>query len=215
MIEKTRKMVAKIAEAMLDRGLTDGTSGNVSVLDQESNLLAITPSGIPYKGMTADQIPVLNLAGERVWGEDAPSSEYRMHIAAVQARPNISAVIHTHSHFAIAMACIHQALPAITVDMAAYCGVEAPVVSYKTPGTDDIALIVSKYIARGYRALLLANHGTLFVAPEAEMLIDGAEALELAAMGYIRGSTVGTPKPIPPEEVEKLLDLVYGKKRAV
>lgn len=215
MIPKTRDLVANLAREILARGLTDGTSGNFSIIDQETQLIAITPSGIPYHEMTANQIPVLNLSGEKVWGEYKPSSEYRMHIAAIKARADITTVVHTHSRYAIAIACIHQALPAITVDMAAYCGAEAPVVPYQTPGTDAIAASVANYVQRGLRAMLLANHGTLLVSHDMEMIIEAAEALELAAMAYIRGSTVGTPKPIPEQEVEKLLDIVYGEKRAI
>lgn len=215
MIEKTRILVASIAEEMLDRGLTDGTAGNVSILDEETQLVAVTPSGIPYRGMTADQIPVINSAGEVVWGEYKPTSEYRMHLAALKARSDITAVIHTHSRFAVALACVHQVLPAITVDMAAYCGKEAGVIPYMTPGTEELALSVADYLKKEYKALLLANHGALFVAPEPEMLLEGAEAIELAAMAFIRGSGIANPKPIPEQEIDKLIDMVYGKKKAI
>ena len=215
MIEKTRKLVAKIAEEMLDRGLTDGTAGNVSILDEESQLIAVTPSGIPYRGMTADQIPVINSSGEVVWGEYTPTSEYHMHLAALKARSDISAVIHTHSRFSVALACVHQSLPAITVDMAAYCGKEAAVIPYMMPGTEELASEVADFIKKGYKAMLLANHGVLFVAPSPEMLIEGAEAIELAAMAFIRGSGIDRPKPIPEQEINKLLDLVYGQKKAI
>lgn len=215
MIEKTRILVASIAEEMLDRGLTDGTAGNVSILDEETQLVAVTPSGIPYRGMTAEQIPVINPSGEIVWGEYTPTSEYRMHLAALKARSDITAVIHTHSRFAVALACVHQVLPAITVDMAAYCGKEATLIPYLMPGTEELALVVADFTKRGYRGMLLANHGVLFVAPSSEMLIEGAESIELAAMAFIRGSGIDRPKPIPEQEIDKLLDLVYGKKRAI
>ena len=215
MIEKTRELLAGIARDLLARGLTDGTSGNISILDKPSQLVAVTPSGLPYLDMTADQITVLDLAGKVVWGKCPPTSEYLMHLGALKSREDITAVIHTHSRFAIAMASVHLALPSITVDMAAYCGKEAPVIPYQTPGTENLASHVADYVQQGFRAMLLANHGTLFVAPEADLLIDGAEVLELAAMAYIRGSVLGKPQPIREEEVNKLLDLVYGQKRAV
>lgn len=215
MIVKTRERLAGIAREMLARGLTDGTSGNISLLDKPSQLVAVTPSGLPYLEMTADQIPVLSLAGEVVWGECPPTTEYLMHLAALTSREDISAVIHTHSRFAIAMASAHRALPSITVDMAAYCGKEAPVIPYQTPGSKKLASSIADYVQQGYRAMLLANHGTLFVAPESGLLIDGAEALELAAMAYIRSSVIGEPQPLLEEDVDRLLDLVYGQKKAI
>ena len=215
MIQKTRELVARMAREMLSRKLTDGTSGNLSMIDPDMRLVAITPSGIPYHNMTAEQIPVLNLSCEKVWGEYKPSSEYRMHIAAIKARSDITTVLHTHSRYAIAVSCTQQSLPAITVDMAAYCGAEAPLVPYQAPGSNAISTAVADYLHRGYRALLLANHGTLCISQDPGTIIEAAEALELAAMAYIRGSIIGTPKPIPESEVNKLLDLVYGEKRAV
>jgi L-fuculose-phosphate aldolase len=158
---------------------------------------------------------VIDFEGKVVWGKNKPTSEYHMHLAALKARQVIQGVIHTHSRFAIAMACVHQSLPAITVDMAAYCGKEAPVVPYLTPGTERLAAVVAEKIKEGYRAMLLANHGTLFVSPDLDLLIEGAEALELAAMAYIRGSTLDVPQPIPETEVDILLDLVYGQQKAV
>ncbi len=215
MIKETRAKVAEVAREMVVRGLTDGTSGNISILEPESRLVAVTPSGMPYPEMTAEDIPVINLAGDQVWGDTKPTSEYRMHLAVLQARTSLLGVIHTHSRFSIALACVHQTLPAITVDMAAYCGKEASLVPYLTPGTDRLAGAVADYFKMGVRALLLANHGALFAAPDPELLIEGAEALELAAMAYVRGKGIATPRPIPEEEIDYLLDLVYGQKRAV
>lgn len=215
MVNKTRARVAEIAREMAARGLTDGTSGNISIMDQDSKLIAVTPSGMPYQKISKDDVPVINQRGEIVVGDRQPTSEYRMHLAVLNARKDFRGVIHTHSRFSIAIACVHQALPAITVDMAAYCGQEAPLVPYLTPGTDRLAEAVAAYYLEGQRALLLANHGAIFAAPDPDLLIDGAEALELAAMAYVRGQSFGIPKPIPNEEIELLLDLVYGQKRAV
>jgi L-fuculose-phosphate aldolase len=210
MIEEKRESVAWMAREMLALGLTDGTSGNVSVMERETGLVAITPSGIAYQGMTADQIPVINMDGEKILGEFKPSSEYRMHLAAFKARADITVVLHTHSRFAIALSCVLDTLPAITIDMAAYCGAEAPVLPYRLPGSDAIAEVAATYVKQGFRAMLLANHGTLLVSSDEKLVLEAAQVLELAAMAYIRASIVGKPRPIPKPEVEKLLDMVYG-----
>jgi L-fuculose-phosphate aldolase len=138
-----------------------------------------------------------------------------MHLAILMAGAGLKGVIHTHSRYSIALACTHKALPSITVDMAAYCGKGAPLVPYLSPGTDRLADAVAKHFRVGTRALLLANHGAIFAAPEPDLLIDGAEALELAAMAYVRGCGIAAPQPIPEEEIGYLLELVYGKGRAV
>jgi L-fuculose-phosphate aldolase len=210
MYEEIRQHTVWLAKEMLRRGLTDGTSGNVSVLDSTRQFIAITPSGEPYQTMTDAIIPVLDLDGKQVWGHLKPSSEKAMHLAAFHRCSNINTVLHTHSRYAIAMACAHTDLPAITVDMAAYCGKSAPVVPYILPGTQKLAEAIAGELAKGRRALLMANHGTLVVAPSPEIAIEAADALELAAMAYIRGCIVGKPVPIPAEDIEKLLAMIYG-----
>jgi L-fuculose-phosphate aldolase len=211
--EGIRKTVADLAVRMLEMSLTDGTSGNVSAIDRASGAVAITPSAVPYEGMTADMIPVVDLCGARLWGDRKPSSELPMHLAAYEARPDAAIVLHTHSRYAIAVACTNTDLPAITVDMAAYCGSAAKLVPYNTPGSAELARAVASMFSQGHRALLLANHGTLLVAPDAQIGIEAAEALELNAMAYVRSSVIGRPVPIPSEEVQKLLALVYGEEQ--
>lgn len=210
MLEELKKNVVLLAKEMLARQLTDGTSGNVSMIDRKSGAVAITPSGMPYDTMTVEQISVLDLKGNRLEGECKPSSEWRMHLETFASRKDINCVLHTHSRYSIALACTHTNLPAITVDMAAYCGAMAPVIPYRMPGSEELAALVAQELAKGYRALLLANHGCLVIGPDAEITLEAATALELAAMAFIRGSHVARPVPISEDEVKKLLALIYG-----
>jgi len=211
MLEELKEKVVVLAKEMLTRQLTDGTSGNISMIDRKSGAIVITPSSMPYDSMTSDQICVLDPSGKKIEGTCKPSSEWQMHLGAFAARQDVNCVLHTHSRYSIALACTHTNLPAITVDMAAYCGSVAPVVPYRTPGTEELASVVSQELAKGYRALLLANHGSLVIGPDAEITLEAAVALELAAMAFIRGSHVAPPVPIPQDEVNKLLELIYGE----
>jgi L-fuculose-phosphate aldolase len=210
MLEELKEKVVALGKEMLTRQLTDGTSGNISMIDRKSGAIAITPSSMPYGSMTSDQICVLDLTGKKIEGACKPSSEWQMHLRAFAARQDVSCVLHTHSRYSIALACTHTNLPAITVDMAAYCGAVAPVVPYRTPGTEELASLVAQELAKGYRAVLLANHGSLVIAPDEEIALEAAVALELAAMAFIRGYHVARPIPIPEDEVDKLLHLIYG-----
>ena len=210
MLEELKEKVVALGKEMLIRHLTDGTSGNISMIDRKSGAIVITPSSLPYGSMTNDQICVLDMTGKKIEGAYKPSSEWRMHLSAFAARQDISCILHTHSRYSIALACTHTDLPAITVDMAAYCGAVAPVIPYRTPGTIELASLVAEELAKGYRAVLLANHGSIVIGPDEGIAIEAAEALELAAMAFIRGYHVARPVPIPEDEVEKLLLLVYG-----
>lgn len=215
MYEIIKENVLYVAKEMLKRGLTDGTAGNVSVIDRANDCIAITPSGLPYEQMDEEQVCVMDSTGKIIASPCKPSSEWRMHLRVFSAREDISVVLHTHSRYSIAMASTHTPLPAITVDMAAYCGPLAPVIPYRTPGSEELAALVAQELGQGRQAVLLANHGSLVVAPEAEIALEAAAALELAAMAYIRGSVVAPPVPIPEEEVDKLFCLVYGESKGV
>lgn len=214
MLEDLKEKVVFLAKEMLARQLTDGTSGNVSIIDRESGAVVMTPSGLPYDHMTADQVCVLDSSGNKIEGSTKPSSEWQMHLAAYAARQDINCVLHTHSRYSIALACTHTDLPAITIDMAAYCGAIAPVVPYCTPGTEALACRVAQELEKGRRAVLLANHGNLIIGPDAEITLEAAVALELAAMAFIRGCSFARPVPIPENEVNKLLRLVYGESKS-
>ena len=101
--EKTRQTVLDAILDCVDMGLIHGTSGNIAMRDPDDDVVAITPSGIPYKGMTADQIAIVDLNGKWLDGPFKPSSETPMHTAVIRARKGINATVHTHG---MANACV-------------------------------------------------------------------------------------------------------------
>ena len=102
--EKIRKQVLEAILDAVDQGLIKGTSGNIALRDDEEDVVAITPSGIPYKGMTLEDIAIVDLDGKWLEGNYKPSSEVPMHTAVLRARPDIKATVHTHAMFATIMA---------------------------------------------------------------------------------------------------------------
>ena len=102
--EKIRKQVLEAILDAVDQGLIHGTSGNIALRDDEDDVVAITPSGIPYKGMTAEDIAIVDLNGKWLDGKYKPSSEVPMHTAVMRARPDVKATVHTHAMYATIMA---------------------------------------------------------------------------------------------------------------
>ena len=98
--EKIRKQVLDAILDAVDQGLIHGTSGNIAMRDDEDDVVAITPSGISYKGMTAEDIAIVDLNGKWLDGPYKPSSEVPMHTAVMRARPDVKATVHTHGMFA-------------------------------------------------------------------------------------------------------------------
>ena len=105
MYEALRKIVLDAIQEAVEKKLINGTSGNIAARDsQNPNIIAITPSGISYTGMTVEDIAVVEMMadGTNKWieGNYKPSSELPMHSAVMRARKDINATVHTHSMYA-------------------------------------------------------------------------------------------------------------------
>ena len=95
-----KQEVSDTARRMADLGLVVGTAGNVSARvqrDSGEDLMAVTPTGVPYSGMNADDIVITDFDVDPVEGDLPPSSESLLHVGIYRARPDVQAVIHTHS----------------------------------------------------------------------------------------------------------------------
>ena len=102
--ENIRKQVLEAILEAVEQGLIKGTSGNIALRDDVDDVVAITPSGIPYKGMKPEDIAIVDLDGNWIDGPYKPSSEVPMHTAVLRARPDIKATVHTHAMYATIMA---------------------------------------------------------------------------------------------------------------
>lgn len=152
-----KESLVDISQQLVAIGLNKGTSGNVSVRCEDGFL--ITPSGISPVDMTADTMVKMQLDGS-FEQDKKPSSEWHFHRDIFQNRPEINAVIHTHSMFATTMACLHKNIPpfhymiAVTGGDSIRC---APYTLFGTQALSDHALIALK----DRKACLLANHGMI------------------------------------------------------
>ena len=137
--ENIRNQVLEAILQAVDMGLIHGTSGNIAMKDDKDPVVAITPSGISYAHMTADQIAIVDLkTGEWLDGPFKPSSEVPMHLAVMNARPDVTATVHTHGMFAtIAAMEKFGELKAVTPPQAEF--VPVGIVPFTMPGSDEVA----------------------------------------------------------------------------
>src|ERR1039458_10137003 len=157
---EARAAVLAAARGMLERGLTSGTSGNVSArLDGES--LVIPPSGLPYQEMGPADLVVITMGGKPVApgaGGLAPSSEHQLHTACYQAFPEIGAVLHSDPPWAGMCAAPREPVPAVIDEAVIFLGGEIPVAPYAISGSAGVgANAVAMLTARA--SALLASHG--------------------------------------------------------
>jgi L-fuculose-phosphate aldolase len=152
-----RTEIIRIAQELDAAGLVPNKSGNVS--SRVADGFLITPTGVPYRDLTPDQIVVLEMAGEPAAGGWRPSSEWRMHAAIYAARSDVQAVVHTHSPHATALACAGRGIPPFHY-MIALAGGDIRCTPYCTFGTAELAESAVQGLV-GRRAALLGNHGVM------------------------------------------------------
>lgn len=195
-----RQMVAA-CRSFAERGLSHGTSGNLSVRVPEG--LLITPSAVPYRLMEPQDIVLLRADG--TWqGPLKPSSEWRIHRDVLAARPEVGAVVHTHSTAATALACHHRGIPAFHYMVAVAGGADIRCAPYATFGT--AALSEAALAALTDRmACLLAHHGQVALGPTLEAALALAVEVETLALQYLAACQLGPPPLLDGAEMARVL----------
>lgn len=198
---------------MLDAGLITGTWGNLSARSRA--VMVITPSGIGYRSLQTDDIPVVDIESGALLlkGKGSPSSELALHQAIYQARPDIKAIIHTHSVYATACAVSRMAILPIVEDLAALTGGTVEVADYAPAGSEQLAK--NAVIALGKNnAVLLANHGAVGCGTNLHEAMIACQLIEKTAKIFINAHSLpGEIKCIPSADVERLHDFYVSKYR--
>lgn len=167
-----RQSIINAAVYMQSSGMIKGTSGNISVRVQEGIL--ITPSSVPYEELLPESICLVSLNGEVLQG-GRPSSEMPLHLAVYRARPDVAAVVHSHSKFSTVMASLCQTLPAVTVPGCEFWPVKSA--SFQLPGSQELAQSAVEALGEGCAAIL-QHHGLICVGKSLDKAMKAAEYVE-------------------------------------
>lgn len=197
-----RVSLASLARESVHCGLNQGTSGNVSVRSREGFL--ITPSGQNMVALTADDMVEMSLAGE-VLGEGRPSSEWRFHRDIYTTFPAAEAIVHAHSPFAVALACLRRDLPAFHYMVAMAGGIDIRCAAYATFGTQALSDAVLTAL-HDRRACLMANHGLLAWGRSLSGALALANEVEALCGQYLRACQVGDPVLLSEAEMQEVLE---------
>ncbi len=194
--------VVAIAKSMDDAGLAPNKSGNVSCRDGDGFL--ITPSGVPYRDLVPADIARLDATGSVLAASRRPSSEWRMHAAIYRRRPDVQAIVHTHSPNATALACAHRGIPAFHY-MIALAGGDVCCMPYATFGSDELAAHAVAGL-EGRRATLLANHGVVAVGVSLRAALAVAVEVENMARQYLALLAAGLePRVLDADEMARVI----------
>lgn len=204
--------VVHAAKSMAKDGLSSGSFGNVSAVDREHNLLAITPSGVLYDTMQPENICLLHLDGSAVKGvtnQYKPSSELPMHCAVYAARPDCNAIMHTHSAYCTAYASTGKTLGPIIGEMGMLAPGDIPLVAYQQPGSRALADKTAEALKEA-NGCLLANHGAVTASDTMERAYLLAQILEDGARAAVLAAQLGTVQEIPAADSAALYEKMKG-----
>ncbi len=194
--EATKQKIIDTARLSYQMALFAGTSGNLSMYDPETGIMTITPSSIAYEILETEDMVLMTLDGEIIEGKSKPSSEWRMHAAVYKNRPEIRAVIHTHSPYATSFAVNGEDIPIILIEMIPFIGGEIPLAQFALPGTEEMGLEALKVLQES-QACLLANHGVLAIGENMEQTHLRAVYVEDAAKIYSLAKSNGAVQLVP------------------
>lgn len=202
-----RKRIIEAGKEMFERKLVSGTWGNISRrIVENSQRFAITPSGIDYRKIDPGDMAIMNLKNEIIEGEKQPSSESPLHATIYRNRDDVNAIVHTHSHYASALACVRKDIPPIVEDMVQILGGRIETADYEMPGTEDLADSVLKALG-DKNAALMPNHGAVALGRDITEALKAAEILEKSAKIFVLSSLVGEPHPLSHEDVETMKEM--------
>ncbi|OXS30398.1 3-oxo-tetronate 4-phosphate decarboxylase [Streptomyces sp. XY006] len=199
-----RSLLVRTARSLFTRGLTHGSTGNLSVRLADGSLL-LTPTGSSLGTVEEDELSRTDLNGAHLEGP-RPTKEAFLHAAFYRARPGAHAVVHLHSTHAAAVSCLRDVdsanvLPPLTAYYAMRVGT-LPLLPYHAPGDNSLEPL-AEWTARSHHAVLLANHGPVVAGTSLEQAADAIEELEQTAKLHLllRGHAT---RPLTPEQAAAL-----------
>ena len=196
---RLRESVVDAARSIFNRGLTHGRTGNISVRCGDSIL--VTPTGSSLGTVLPDELSIIDAAGQHIGG-NKPSKEAFLHAAVLRARPQDTAVVHTHSTYSAAVSCLdHSSTGSVIPPLTAYFAMRVgtlPLLPYHAPG-DPALEGLAEATAANHLAMLLSNHGPVVAGKDVDSAMDALEELEETAKVYLLLHGHNT-RPLTPEQ---------------
>ena len=209
LFKEIRNEIANLGKEIVASGLNLGTWGNISARIDE-NHLAITPSGVAYETITAEDIVVIDLTGKIVDGDKKPSIELPLHSAIYKAKKNINAIVHTHSVYCTAFAITRKPIPATCEDMIQIMGGQVDIAEYSLPGSEELAKSVVTALGNK-SACLMANHGLLTAADTLAEAYKIAQIVEKSAQAVIYANSLGGAVELSQDDIDFMRDFYLNK----
>jgi len=209
-----REIIVTAGKKLIHEGFTIETWGNISVRD-EAGLVYITPSGMDYETCTVDDVVVMKPDKTVVSGARRPSIETDLHLAVYAARPEVSAIVHTHPLSSMVFACTGMSIPLLSDEASQALGDDIRTAHYGLPGSLELAQNCVEALGQKSNACLLQSHGAVCVGKDMPAAFTVAKVLEMTAELYYRIRIMGKSYiPISAENIAAMQEFVahsYGQ----
>ena len=206
-----REAIISTARRLNPSGLNQGTSGNLS--HRVDGGFLVTPTGMEYDALRPEDIVLMRFDGSHE-GPRLPSSEWRFHRDILASRPEVNAVLHTHSVNSTAIACLRCSIPPFHYMVAVGGGSNIRCAPYATFGTEELSRNAVAAL-EGRKACLLANHGLITLGTDLPSAFKVAIEVETLAGMYLRALQVSDPVLLDEAEMAVVLEKfrTYGQQK--
>jgi len=205
LVAELREIVSDLHAELPRNGLVAWTSGNVSARVPGADLMVIKPSGIGYDDLTPESMVVCDLDGSTVSDGYSPSSDTATHAYIYRHMPEVGGIVHTHSTYATAWAALGEPIPCVITAMADEFGGEIPIGPFALIGSDEIGRgVVATLTGHRSPAVLMRSHGVFTIGPTVRDAVKAAIMCEDVARTVHAARLLGSPGPLPPDQVDAL-----------
>ncbi len=199
-----RADIIQVGKLIYDKGWVAANDGNISVRLDGGRVLC-TPTATSKGLMTADDLIVCDMQGNKLEGRKQRTSEIAMHLLIYQMRPDVNSVVHAHPPVSTGYAAAGRALnlallPEVVISLGC-----VPLADYGLPGTPDLTAGMEPFIPK-HDAMLMANHGVVSYGPDVFNAFFRMETVEHYARISLVAEQLGGAKALPRAEVDKLYD---------
>ncbi len=212
LLQTEREQVAEYGRRLIEKGLTTGTGGNISIYNRKEKLMVLSPSSMEYHTIKPEDVVVLDLEGNKVDGDRKPSSEYNMHSIFYKKNTDekVNAVVHTHADYSTVLAILQWDVEPVHY-LLGYAGKKVRVAPYHIFGSQELAEVAFEYsIGSDSKACLLANHGLIAAGHDVDFAFNVAEEIEYVCKLYYLAKVAGTPISLTSDEMDAFLEKMFG-----
>ena len=200
-LEHPRDQITKIISRIYKRGMTTTSGGNISIIDSNGDIW-VTPSAIDKGSLKASDIVCVKKDGTIV-GKHKPSSEFPFHKAIYDIRPDIKSVIHAHPPALVSFSIVRKIPNTNIISQAKHVCGPIGYAKYELPGSHKLGHVIAEEFKKGFKAVIMENHGTVLGGSDLNDAFERFEALELCARTILYGSQIGKPNYLTDDQIEQ------------